>query len=157
MQLLSNVLGNAIKFTPDGGSITVTSSAKYIVTRRSSRGETSSISAVNAEKENHIFVEITVSDTGIGIDGDDKIRIFEKFYEAGKIEEHSTGKVAFKAKGAGLGLAIAKGIVEMHGGEIWVESSGYNAEQYPGSTFHILLPLNPLAVDATAEYINIGS
>jgi PAS domain S-box-containing protein len=155
MQLLSNVLGNAIKFTPDGGTITVTSSAKYIVGRRCSKDDNHRITAVESEKENHIFVEITVSDTGIGIDGEDKVRIFEKFYEAGKIEEHSSGKVAFKAKGAGLGLAIAKGIVEMHGGEIWVESTGYNPEKFPGSTFHILLPLNPLAVDATIEYMNM--
>jgi PAS domain S-box-containing protein len=155
IQLLSNVLGNAIKFTPDGGTVTVTTSAKYIVGRRNQVLGSSGITPVNSEKENHIFVEITVSDTGIGIDGEDKIRIFEKFYEAGKIEEHSSGKVAFKAKGAGLGLAIAKGIVEMHGGEIWVESPGYSPEKFPGSTFHILLPLNPLAVDATIEYMNI--
>ncbi|WP_041971938.1 ATP-binding protein [Geobacter sp. OR-1] len=155
MQLLSNVLGNAIKFTPDGGAVTVTTSAKYIVGQRGPDIGHSQLTAVTNEKENHIFVEITISDTGIGIDSEDKIRIFEKFYEAGKIEEHSTGKVAFKAKGAGLGLAIAKGIVEMHGGEIWVESAGYSPEKFPGSTFHILLPLNPLAVDATIEYMNI--
>lgn len=155
MQLLSNVLGNAIKFTPDGGTITVTSSAKYIAGRRIPAHDGPRISAVDSQKEHHIFVEITVSDTGIGIDGDDKIRIFEKFYEAGKIEEHSSGKVAFKAKGAGLGLAISKGIVEMHGGEIWVESPGYSSETCPGSTFHILLPLNPLSVDATIEYMDI--
>lgn len=149
MQLLSNVLGNAIKFTPDGGTVTVTTSAKYLVGHKV-------VPELSGEKENHIYVEVTIADTGIGIDAEDKIRIFEKFYEAGKIEEHSSGKVAFKAKGAGLGLAISKGIIEMHGGEIWVESPGYSAETYPGSTFHILLPLNPMSVDTSTEFMNIA-
>ncbi|KAF0221729.1 MAG: hypothetical protein FD174_60 [Geobacteraceae bacterium] len=155
MQLLSNVLGNAIKFTPDGGCITVSTSAKYLLRSKQSDDSDHMKPVVNIGKEHHLYVEVTVKDTGIGIDREDQLRIFEKFYEAGKIEEHSSGKVAFKAKGAGLGLAIAKGIVEMHGGEIWVESPGYNPSQYPGSTFHILLPLNPLIGDASLDYMNL--
>jgi signal transduction histidine kinase len=69
------------------------------------------------------------------------VQIFEKFYEVGNIEEHFTGKMAFKGKGAGLGLTIAKGIVNMHGGEIWVESSGFDPSKLPGSAFHVLLPV----------------
>jgi PAS domain S-box-containing protein len=153
MQLLSNVLGNAIKFTPDGGKITVATSAKYLL--RSKPGHPQTLSA--SGKEHHLFVEIAITDTGIGIDREDQLRIFDKFYEVGNIQEHSSGKVAFKAKGAGLGLSIAKGIVDMHGGEIWVESSGYNAEHYAGSTFHILLPLNPLIGGVSLEYMNLGS
>jgi signal transduction histidine kinase len=103
-------------------------------------------------REHHLFLEITVTDTGIGIDREDQVRVFDKFYEVGNIQEHSTGKVAFKAKGAGLGLSIAKGIVDMHGGEIWVESPGYNPERFPGSTFHILLPITPGLADTTADY-----
>ena len=80
------------------------------------------------------------------------MRVFDKFYEVGNIQEHSSGKVAFKAKGAGLGLSIAKGVVDMHGGEIWVESAGYNAERFPGSSFHILLPVNPVLAEQTADY-----
>jgi PAS domain S-box-containing protein len=156
IQLLSNVLGNAIKFTPDSGKIIVTTSAKYLAGHhRHSELVDAARKAADIGKEHHLFVEITVTDTGLGIDRDDQARIFEKFYEAGKIEEHSTGKVAFKSKGAGLGLAIAKGIVEMHGGEMWVESSFYSPDKFPGSTFHILLPLNPLSVDASLEYMNI--
>lgn len=156
IQLLSNVLGNAIKFTPDGGRITVTTSAKYLAGyHRPAMPPDVPQKSTMIGKEHHLFVEITVADTGIGIDRDDQVRIFEKFYEAGKIEEHSTGKVAFKSKGAGLGLAIAKGIVEMHGGEMWVESPCYSPDKLPGSTFHILLPLNPLSVDASLEYMNI--
>ena len=146
MQLLSNILGNAIKFTPDGGRITIASSAKYLL-----RGIPAS-EAHSSGREHHLFLEITVSDTGIGIDREDQLRVFDKFYEVGNIQEHSSGKVAFKAKGAGLGLSIAKGIVDMHGGEIWVESTGYNPERLPGSTFHILLPLNPLLGENIADY-----
>ncbi|MBU5613667.1 ATP-binding protein [Geomonas azotofigens] len=143
MQLLSNILGNAIKFTPDGGRITVSSSAKYLLRGPSGSGE---------GREHHLFLEITVTDTGIGIDREDQLRVFDKFYEVGNIQEHSSGKVAFKAKGAGLGLSIAKGIVDMHGGEIWVESTGYNPERFPGSTFHILLPVTPGLNEGSTDY-----
>jgi signal transduction histidine kinase len=57
------------------------------------------------------------------------------------IEHHSTSKSAFQGGGLGLGLAIAKGIVEAHNGRIWVESKQRDIENPPGSTFHILLPL----------------
>jgi hypothetical protein len=155
LQLLSNVLGNAIKFTPDGGRITVATNAKYLSRSRPVIPPGQTKPSTNAGKESHLYVEVVIRDTGIGIDRDDQLRIFDKFFEAGNIEEHSTGKVAFKSKGTGLGLAIAKGIVEMHGGDIWVESSGYDPLLYPGSTFHILLPVNPLVSDATPNYMNI--
>ena len=79
---------------------------------------------------------------GIGISLDDQVKIFDKFYEAGNIEEHSTGKIAFKSRGTGLGLSIAKGIAEVHGGQIWVESAGQDQLTFPGSTFYIILPLD---------------
>jgi hypothetical protein len=53
---------------------------------------------------------------------------------------HSSGKTKFKGGGPGLGLSIARGIIDAHGGTIWVESPGYDEEKLPGSTFHILLP-----------------
>ena len=146
MQLLSNVLGNAIKFTPDGGRISIATSAKYLL------GGLPGADAADAGNEHHLFLEIAVADTGIGIDQDDQLRIFDKFFEVGSIQEHSSGKVAFKAKGAGLGLAIAKGIVDMHGGEIWVESPGCDPERLPGSTFRILLPLAPGLGERAAGY-----
>jgi signal transduction histidine kinase len=108
-----------------------------------------------APREPKLFVEVTIHDTGIGIDRDEQVKIFEKFYETGNISEHSSGKVAFKAKGAGLGLAIAKGIVDVHGGDIWVESSGYNPEQFPGSTFHILLPVSPSPISGPLDYTSL--
>jgi signal transduction histidine kinase len=83
---------------------------------------------------------IAVSDQGIGIAESEQEAIFDKFYEVGVVEEHSTGKVAFKSRGAGLGLNIVKGIVDLHGGMVWAESPGYSPETMPGSTFFLLLP-----------------
>lgn len=117
LQVLRNVLTNAIKYTPDHGSITIDG--------RKLPG----------------FLEIIIRDTGIGIDPEDQSIIFEKFTRLGNISLHSSGKTKFKGGGPGLGLHIAKGIIESHGGAIWVESEGYDEATLPGSTFHILLPL----------------
>jgi signal transduction histidine kinase len=114
---LTNILTNAIKYTPDGGKITV---------------EGRLLSG---------FVEILVTDTGIGIAEEDQTRIFEKFGGLGDVSLHSSGKTKFKGGGPGLGLPITKGILEAHGGSIWVESDGCDEENLPGSTFHILIPL----------------
>ncbi|HVN16501.1 MAG TPA: HAMP domain-containing sensor histidine kinase [Anaerolineales bacterium] len=122
-QALRNVMNNAIKFTPDNG--------KVCVNGRTLPG----------------FIEITVADTGIGISPEDQTLIFEKFGQIGKAELHSSGKTKFKGGGPGLGLAISRGIVEAHGGTIWVESEGYDEKNLPGSTFHILLPSRTEAGD----------
>jgi len=116
-QAIRNILSNAIKYTPDGGSITVDG--------RILPG----------------FVEITIADTGIGISQENQELIFEKFGQSGNISLHSSGKTKFKGGGPGLGLPIAKGIIEAHGGTLWVESDGYDEVKCPGSIFHILLPL----------------
>lgn len=118
---------NAIKYTPDGGRI--------------------NISGVQVEPNISDLprggVEIIVSDTGIGIDPRFHELIFAKFYQTGELELHSSGKTKFKGGGPGLGLAIAKGIVEAHHGRIWVESPGYDETSYPGSKFHVILPMRP--------------
>ncbi|MGB8213398.1 MAG: HAMP domain-containing sensor histidine kinase [Anaerolineales bacterium] len=116
-QALRNILSNAIKFTPDGG--------KIIVDGRTLPG----------------FQEVTVCDTGIGISAEDQETIFEKFGQLGNASLHSSGKTKFKGGGPGLGLSIAKGIIEAHRGAIWVESEGHDEKRCPGSTFHILLPI----------------
>jgi signal transduction histidine kinase len=67
--------------------------------------------------------------------------IFEPFSALGDASLHSSGKVKFKGGGPGLGLPIAKGILEAHGGTIWAESDGYDEQRYPGSTFHIMIPM----------------
>jgi len=116
-QALCNVVSNSIKYTPDKGQISVDG--------RILPG----------------FIEITVTDTGIGIDPDDQTRIFEKFGRVGNVSLHSSGKTKFKGGGPGLGLPIAKGIIEAHGGAIWVESEGFDEVRCPGATFHVLLPI----------------
>jgi signal transduction histidine kinase len=116
MQAVRNVINNAIKYTPDGGIITIDG--------RKLSG----------------FIEVTISDTGIGISAEDQATIFEKFGQLGRVDLHSSGKTKFKGGGPGLGLPIARGILGAHGGTIWVESSGYDEIRNPGSTFHILIP-----------------
>lgn len=115
-QALYNVVSNAIKYTPDKGTITIDG--------RLLPG----------------FIEITIKDTGIGISPEDQTLIFDKFGQLGRTDLHSSGKVKFKGGGPGLGLSITRGIIEAHGGTIWVESAGYDEVKLPGSTFHILLP-----------------
>jgi signal transduction histidine kinase len=116
-QAFHNVISNAIKFTPDGGSV--------IIGGQILPG----------------FIEVTIKDTGIGIAPENQSRIFEKFGWVGSASLHSTGKTKFKGGGPGLGLPIAKGIIQAHEGTIWVESDGHDEVKCPGTTFHILLPL----------------
>jgi len=113
-----NLVGNAIKYTPDGGSITV--SGQYT----------------------DDIVEFIISDTGIGIDVKHHNDIFEKFYRSDNVDKmlHSSGETKFKGGGPGLGLAVVQGIVEAHGGTVWVESEKYDEETLPGSHFHVKLP-----------------
>ena len=117
------VIGNAIKYTPDGGAITVSGSL---------------IKEHNQEPE----VEIKIKDTGIGVDPQYQELVFEKFYQTGDVLMHSSGKTKFKGGGPGLGLAIARGIMDVHHGKIWLTSPGYNEETNPGTTVFIRLPVN---------------
>ncbi len=116
-QALWNLLTNAVKYTPDGGTITVSG--------RKLPG----------------FIEVTVADTGIGIDPENHDHIFEKFAGFRNIDLHSSSKTNFKGGGPGLGLPITRGIIEAHGGTLWVESEGHDEKKCPGATFHALIPL----------------
>jgi len=116
-QALRNVIHNAIKYTPDGGRITIDG--------RTLPG----------------LIEVTITDTGIGISLENQSLIFEKFGQLGRLNLHSSGKVKFKGAGPGLGLPISRGILEAHGGSIWVESQGFDEEECLGSTFHVLIPI----------------
>lgn len=152
MQLMSNLLVNAIKFTPDSGRITISTTLEAIDPYVYRPGYVSS-SQDNDSPVGFQTIVICVSDTGIGIDRENQQRIFDKFFEVGNIEEHSSGKIAFKSRGTGLGLSIAKGIVEMHGGHIWVESAGYDPESCAGSSFFVTLPVDRPVESATLEQL----
>lgn len=105
-QVVFNLLSNAVKFTPDGGTITVES-------RRS-----------NEE------LIVSVTDTGIGLEGTDLERVFGEF-------EQIDSSYARQQQGTGLGLALTRRLVELHGGRIWAESEG----EGKGSTFTFVIPV----------------
>jgi signal transduction histidine kinase len=121
---LYQLMVNAIKYTPDGG--------KILITTRPSMME-----------DNSPSLEIAVRDRGIGIDAEHQDLIFEKFYQVGAVALHSSGKTTFKGGGPGLGLALVRGIVRAHGGKVWVESAGHDEVNFTGSTFYVMLPLEP--------------
>jgi signal transduction histidine kinase len=125
-QAFHNVMLNAIKYTPDQGRI--------VIDGRTLPG----------------FIEITFADTGIGISPENQSLIFKKFSQSGP-SLHSSGKTKFKGGGPGLGLPITRGIIEAHGGTIWVESTGFDELKCPGSTFHILIPVRTEAIDPKIE------
>ena len=101
VQVLTNLLDNAVKYTPDGGKILI----------QARRAEGARVGA-----QQHDFVDIIVADNGIGIPAPDRPRVFERFYRVDKARSRELG-------GTGLGLAIVKHIVEAHGGHIWVEGN----------------------------------
>jgi signal transduction histidine kinase len=96
-------------------------------------------------------VEIVVSDTGVGVEPNFRELIFTKFYQTGDLAKHSTSRIRFKGSGSGLGLALSKGIVEAHHGRIWVESPGHDEVHFPGSQFHVLIPLAQSPVSASLK------
>jgi len=137
-KLFQHLLNNAVKFTPNEGKVTVTAKMHTPQGTELPNGG----------------VEFVVSDTGVGVSQDSRDIIFSKFYQPGDLSKHSTSKTRFKGGGAGLGLALSKGILEAHGGRIWVESQGYDDVNFPGSQFHVLLPLIP---DTGQETMPIGA
>ena len=108
LQILNNLVSNAIKFTPEGGRVT--------------------LSASLGGPERDGAVVIKVHDTGCGIPPDEQKRIFQRFSQ-GRTE---------RREGVGLGLAIARELVQQHRGELWVDS-----EPGRGATFSFTLPLAP--------------
>jgi len=110
VQVLTNLLDNAVKYTPDGGAISIVGRVAW-----RTGGEPAQ-------------VELSVADTGIGIPEADRPRVFERFYRVDKARSRELG-------GTGLGLSIVRHIVEAHNGRIWAEGN-----QPTGSRFVILLP-----------------
>ena len=119
---LSHIISNSVKYTPDGGHVTIAARTLNV-----GQGEES-------------VVEITIADEGIGIAPEYRERIFDTFFGSTDVKLHSSSRIKFKGGGPGLGLAVAKGIIEAHGGKIWAESPGYDEVTRPGTTIHILLP-----------------
>ncbi|MFZ5822065.1 MAG: ATP-binding protein [Chloroflexota bacterium] len=121
---LAHLIANAIKYTPDGGSVTV--GARPVTLEGGVPG-----------------VQVSVSDTGIGLDSEHHELVFEKFYQVGDVSLHSSGKTTFKGGGPGLGLAIVRGVARAHGGRVWVESAGHDEAHFPGCRFYLQLPVEP--------------
>jgi PAS domain S-box-containing protein len=131
-QILYNLLSNAVKFTPEGGTVTV--SARCIQGSafrvQGSEGTDHEPSTMNHEPRGD-FIEIRVQDTGIGIAAEDLPKLFQPFtqLEAVYSKDH---------QGTGLGLALTKRLVELHGGQIRAESEGEDQ----GSTFTVRFPIS---------------
>ena len=124
--VFQNIIGNAVKYTPDGGEI-----------------------QIDATILENSQIEIAVKDTGIGVPLDEQQRVFDMFHMLGSLNTHSTSKSAFRGGGFGLGLPIARGIVEAHHGCIRLQSSGYDETLLPGTVCTVTLPcLVPVAAEA---------
>ncbi|MBI4576795.1 MAG: PAS domain S-box protein [Planctomycetes bacterium] len=118
VQVFTNLLTNSVKFTPEGGCITISARAD------------------GALADGRVCVQVTVADTGVGIPAEELGQLFEKYKQVSSAR-------STKAKGTGLGLVICKNIVEAHGGRIWVES-----EAGHGARFHFTVPTTPSAEGA---------
>jgi PAS domain S-box-containing protein len=122
-QVMYNLLSNAIKFTPDGGRVTVTAAFQ-----NEGNGDAGQASETRLAGQ---AMRVAVTDTGIGIQARDQERVFKEFEQV----DSSYGR---RQQGTGLGLALSKRLIEMHGGRIWVESEGIEGN---GSTFTFLIPV----------------
>ncbi len=139
-QIILNLLSNAVKFTPSGGEVRL--SARMLsgcIIRPGRRWQDPQTLIIveepvvgNPDKLNAIrkCVQISVSDTGIGINPQDQVRIFDRF-------EQVDGSMNGSRQGVGLGLTLTKTLVEMHGGKIWVDSDGHGK----GSMFSFVIPV----------------
>jgi len=124
--VLTNLLANAVKFTPDGGTI-------RLEARR--------------EEGSPDWVRVSITDQGVGVSPDDQSHLFEPFFTGFDTLRHSSGDYQFGKRGIGLGLWLVKTFVELHGGRVEVSSM-----LGQGSTFAFLLPRSPIS--ATEPGIN---
>jgi len=132
-QIIYNLLSNAFKFTPEGGTVEISARAAAADAARHGKQGTLLIKTDNSA--GHVSsdvrqVEIAVTDSGIGIRNEDLDRIFSPF-------EQVDNTIARKYDGTGLGLSLSRKMVELHGGRIWAESSGEGL----GATFRVVIPM----------------
>ena len=143
-QILDHLLSNAIKFTPSGGKVTLSARVRRPTSEVPSpppQGSEEDRFMVTSDSGHRTsdaaeVVEIAVSDTGIGIQAEDLPKLFKPFTQL-------DASLARKHGGTGLGLALTKKLVELHGGTIRAESGGSGQ----GSTFTVILPLEGPATD----------
>jgi signal transduction histidine kinase len=129
-QVMYNLLSNAVKFTPDGGEVRL--GAKIL-----EGSEVRECHLIRDKNGHSKWMRVWVSDTGLGIKHKDLARIFDPF-------EQVEGSASRKYQGTGLGLALTRRMVELHGGAIWAESDGIGK----GSTFRFAIPVRiDLGVD----------
>lgn len=136
---IRNLLENAVKFTPDGGTILISGDL-------ADKKEIAALSKVIAPFYRSFpkclsaarFYRLHVTDSGIGVPPEERTRIFDKFYGVGDIAYHSSGTSDFMSKGTGLGLSIVRGVMDAHGGLVWVEQRMDAA----GSVFTLLFPVD---------------
>lgn len=137
-QVLYNLLSNAMKYSTHGGTVSLRARKVEQICRRALRwGDPANLQFVddgidrdNSQGLKQMCIECTVADTGQGINQEDQKRIFEPFEQL----DSSSSK---KYQGTGLGLALTKSLIELHGGKIWVESEG----EGKGSQFTFIIPV----------------
>jgi signal transduction histidine kinase len=127
-QVVQNLLSNAVKFTPEGGAVHLTALRKAAANVQDSASPRMKEGLTGLRGE---CIEITVSDTGIGIDRKYLEKIFDPF-------EQVESSASRKYKGSGLGLALTRSFTELHGGKVWAESEG----EGKGSMFRVVIPFS---------------
>ncbi|HZV82379.1 MAG TPA: ATP-binding protein, partial [Geobacteraceae bacterium] len=129
IRMIGNLLSNALKFTPEGGEITVTADIPEDVASVTS-GIPKGLYPATVIPKNGRYLRVTVMDTGVGIPAESLGTIFDRFVQA---QNRRQGK----ASGTGLGLAFCRKVMDAHHGIIWAES-----EDRRGSSFIALFPLD---------------
>ena len=138
-QIMFNLLSNAVKFVPEGGAVSVSGRmVNCLFQNGDGEGGTGGVQIIEDGADTSAFagteqkrcVEVSVRDTGIGVEPEDQERIFNRFVQA-------DGSASRKYQGTGLGLSLTRSLVELHGGRIWAESEGSGK----GSTFRFVMPV----------------
>jgi len=128
-QIIYNLVSNAVKFTPEGGSVNISAHLSEYGILNADLKRAVNVSYSQSHIQHTHYIQITVADTGIGIKHDDLNRIFNPF-------EQVDGSSSRTYQGTGLGISLTRNLVELHGGTIWVESEG----EGKGTSFSFVIP-----------------